>query len=44
MTHPRRVAAAIDFTYDLGVGTLRASTLRRELNGSDSTAVPGRAL
>jgi hypothetical protein len=44
MTHPRRVAAAIDFSYNLGVGNPRASTLRREVNGSDETAVPGRAL
>ena len=37
-----RLAALIDFTYNLGSGTLRASTLRRKVNDGDWAAVPGR--
>ena len=37
---PNRLAALIDFTYNLGGGNLRASTLRRKVNAGDWTAVP----
>lgn len=37
----RRLAALIDFTYNLGSGNLRASTLRRKVNAGDWAAVPG---
>lgn len=36
----RRLAALIDFTYNLGGGNLRASTLRRKVNAGDWAAVP----
>lgn len=36
----RRLAALIDFTYNLGSGNLRASTLRRKVNAGDWAAVP----
>ena len=32
---PNRVAAILDFTYNLGPGRLRASTLRRKVNERD---------
>lgn len=32
---PERVAALIDFTFNLGAGSLRASTLRRKVNAGD---------
>jgi lysozyme len=35
-----RLAALIDFTYNLGGGNLRASTLRRKVNAGDWAAVP----
>ena len=38
---PRRLAALVDFTYNLGAGQLRASTLRRRVNADDWDAVPG---
>lgn len=37
---PYRLAALIDFTYNLGAGNLRASTLRRKVNARDWAAVP----
>lgn len=37
---PRRLAALIDFTFNLGAGNLRASTLRRKVNAGDWAAVP----
>lgn len=37
---PRRLAALIDFTFNLGAGNLRASTLRRKVNAGDWDAVP----
>lgn len=37
---PGRVAALIDFTFNLGAGQLRASTLRRKVNAGDWEAVP----
>jgi lysozyme len=39
--NPARLAALIDFTYNLGSGNLRASTLRRKVNAGDWDAVPG---
>lgn len=36
-----RVAALIDFTYNLGPGALRASTLRRRVNAGRWEDVPG---
>lgn len=38
---PGRLAALVDFTYNLGAGHLRASTLRRKVNAGDWAAVPG---
>jgi lysozyme len=38
---PRRLAALLDFTYNLGAGNLKASTLRRKVNAGDWGAVPG---
>lgn len=40
VTDASRLAALIDFTYNLGAGTLRASTLRRKVNAGDWAAVP----
>lgn len=37
---PERLAALIDFTFNLGAGQLRASTLRRRVNAGDWQAVP----
>lgn len=37
---PGRIAALIDFTFNLGSGQLRASTLRRRVNTADWDAVP----
>lgn len=36
-----RLAALIDFTFNLGAGQLRASTLRRRVNAGEWHAVPG---
>lgn len=38
---PERLAALIDFAFNLGNGNLRASTLRRRVNAQDWEAVPG---
>jgi lysozyme len=38
---PERLAAIIDFAFNLGVGQLRASTLRKRINASRWDAVPG---
>lgn len=37
---PGRLAALIDFTYNLGQGNLKASTLRRRVNSGDWDRVP----
>jgi lysozyme len=37
---PERLAAIIDFTFNLGVGRLKGSTLRRKVNAGDWEAVP----
>ena len=37
---PERLAAIIDFTFNLGPGNLRASTLRRRVNAGGWSAVP----
>jgi lysozyme len=37
---PGRLAALIDFTFNLGSGQLRASTLRKRVNAGDWDAVP----
>jgi len=36
-----RLGAIVDFTFNLGAGRLRASTLRRKINEGNWTAVPG---
>lgn len=38
---PGRLAALIDFAFNLGAGQLRASTLRRKVIAGDWDAVPG---
>ncbi len=40
LDHPDRLAALIDFAFNLGSGNLRASTLRRKVNARDWEAVP----
>ena len=35
INHPRALAAAIDFAYNLGVSRYRASTLRKRLQAED---------
>ena len=35
-----RIAALLDFTFNLGAGQLKASTLRRKVNAGDWDAVP----
>lgn len=37
---PERLAAIIDFTFNLGAGSLRASTLRRRINSGQWNDVP----
>lgn len=37
---PERVAALLDWTYNLGAGNLRASTLRRKVNAGEWDQVP----
>lgn len=37
---PEKMAAIIDFTYNLGAGQLKASNLRRRVNAQDWDAVP----
>lgn len=37
---PERLGAIIDFTFNLGAGNLRVSTLRRKINAGDWDAVP----
>ncbi|MCF8154860.1 MAG: lysozyme [Rhodoferax sp.] len=39
--NPQRLAALIDFTFNLGAGQLKASTLRKRVNAGDWDAVPG---
>jgi lysozyme len=38
--NPKRLAALIDFTFNLGQGNLKASTLRRRVNAGNWDAVP----
>ena len=38
---PGRLAALVDFAYNLGAGALRASTLRRRVNAGAWDQVPG---
>lgn len=40
ITCPMRLAALIDFTFNLGAGNLQASNLRRRVNAGDWQAVP----
>lgn len=40
LTDPNRLAALIDFVFNVGAGNLRASTLRRKVNAGDWAAVP----
>lgn len=35
LQHPRRLNAIVDFAYNLGVGRLQTSTLRRKINAQD---------
>jgi lysozyme len=37
---PSRVAAIVDFTFNLGAGRLQGSTLRKRINAGDRQAVP----
>lgn len=37
---PERLAAIIDWTFNLGGGNLQASTMRRKINAGDWDAVP----
>lgn len=39
-----RIAALIDWTFNLGSGNLRASTLRKRVNSADWEAVPAEIL
>ncbi len=41
VTDPDRLAALVDFTFNLGAPALRASTLRRKVNAEEWDAVPG---
>lgn len=41
---PERAAALICFTYNVGIGNLRASTLLRLLNGGDYDSVPSQLM
>jgi len=41
LDHPDRLAALIDFTYNLGGNALKGSTLRKRINAGDWGAVPG---
>lgn len=41
LDHPNRLAALIDFTYNLGGSALKGSTLRKRINAGDWEAVPG---
>ena len=38
--HPEQLAAITDFAFNLGLGRLKASTLRRKINAGDWEAVP----
>lgn len=38
--NPQRLAALIDFTFNLGAGALKGSTLRKRVNEGDWDAVP----
>lgn len=38
--HPDRLAALIDFAFNLGAGNLKASTLRKRVNAGDWGDVP----
>lgn len=35
LSHPTKLNAIVDFTYNLGVGRLQTSTLRRKINAQD---------
>lgn len=39
--HPEQLAAITDFAFNLGIGRLKASTLRKRINAGDWEAVPG---
>jgi lysozyme len=39
-----RLSAIVDFAYNLGIGALRASTLRRRINAEDWDDVPAQLL
>ena len=38
--NPKRLAALIDFAFNLGVGRLKSSTLRKRVNAGEWDAVP----
>jgi lysozyme len=44
LTEPRRLAAIIDFTFNLGEGQLRSSTLRRKINDGAWHEVPAQLM
>ncbi len=44
VTDPNRLAALIDFTFNLGAGALRASTLRRKVNAEEWEDVPAQLM
>lgn len=41
---PERIAAIVDFTFNLGGGALMASTLRRRINAGDWNDVPAQLM
>ncbi len=41
LDHPDRLAALIDFAYNLGGSALKGSTLRKRVNAGDWGSVPG---
>lgn len=41
---PARLAALIDFAFNLGAGNLKASTLRRKVNAGEWPEVPGQLM
>lgn len=40
LDHPDRLAALIDFAFNLGAGNLKTSTLRKRVNAGEWDAVP----
>ena len=40
ISDPKRIGAIVDFTFNLGVNTLKNSTLRKKINNEEWEAVP----